>query len=76
MSQVAHQQLQGTRQRVPFEIVRVLCVFSSVTTRNVESFRHEFRQCFEQVERLIASNERQQLPESVDPILKAIAKVP
>jgi hypothetical protein len=75
MSQVAHQQLQDTRQRVPFEIVRVLCVFS-ITTRNVESFRHEFRQCFEQVERLIASNERQQLPESVDPILKAIAKVP
>jgi hypothetical protein len=31
---------------------------------------------FEQVEALIASDERQQLPESVEAILKAIAKVP
>jgi hypothetical protein len=31
---------------------------------------------FEQVEALIASDERQQLPEAVEAILKAIAKFP
>lgn len=31
---------------------------------------------FDQVEALIASDERQQLPEPVDAFLKAIAKVP